>query len=109
MLNSDIKHNKMKSILKLALIIVLILIQGILFYNTWVNEYNTILRFYVSCDNKSDAQEVMSSIREEFKKYGIKHYSTAPLFEKPHCYRFVEIEYDENKIKHVKTELKKLD
>ena len=31
--------------LKLALVIVLILIQGLIFVNTWVNDYNTVLRF----------------------------------------------------------------
>ena len=33
------------NILKLALVIVLILIQGLIFVNTWVNDYNTLLRF----------------------------------------------------------------
>ena len=41
----EVKKSKLKSILKLALIIVLILILGILFINTWIHEYNIILRF----------------------------------------------------------------
>ena len=42
----DIKNKSINySSLKLALIIVLILIQGIVFVNTWVNSYNVLLRF----------------------------------------------------------------
>lgn len=44
-------HNKVKSknshkgFLKLALVIVLILVQGLIFVYTWVNHYNELLRF----------------------------------------------------------------
>ena len=41
----------------------------------------------------------------EFEKYGIKHYSTPALFLKPSYYRFVEINYDKDKIDSIKTEL----
>ena len=42
--SSKIKIDTRKGLLKLALVIVLILIQGILFYITWINEYNILLR-----------------------------------------------------------------
>lgn len=42
--NSDLKNQNLKSFIKLALIIVLILILGILFFNMWMNEYHTLLR-----------------------------------------------------------------
>ena len=38
------KSNTYKGLIKLALVIVLILIQGFLFYYTWINEYNVLLR-----------------------------------------------------------------
>ena len=34
-----------KGLVKLALVLVLILALGILFFNTWVNSYNHLLRF----------------------------------------------------------------
>ena len=37
--------NEANGLIKLALIVVLILILGILFLNTWVYDYNTLLRF----------------------------------------------------------------
>ncbi len=42
--SSKFKIDTKKGMLKLALIIVLILIQGFLFYITWINEYNVLLR-----------------------------------------------------------------
>lgn len=38
-------ENSNKSFLKLALVIVLILVQGFIFVNTWVHSYNVLLRF----------------------------------------------------------------
>lgn len=44
----------------------------------------------------------------EFEKYGCKHFSTPALFLKDAYYRIVNIDYDNNKINSIKTELIKL-
>lgn len=41
----------------------------------------------------------------EFEKYGCKHFSTPALFLTPSYYRVVEIDYNANKINHIKTKL----
>ena len=45
MQNRVISENSNKSFLKLALVIVLILVQGFVFVHTWVHSYNDLLRF----------------------------------------------------------------
>lgn len=42
---SNIDKNNYNNLLKLALVIVLILIQGFIFVDTWIHSYNLILRF----------------------------------------------------------------
>lgn len=42
---NNLVENQYSSILKIALVIVLILIQGLIFVNTWVSSYNVLLRF----------------------------------------------------------------
>ncbi len=42
---SNINKNNYNNLLKLALVIVLILIQGFIFVDTWIHSYNLILRF----------------------------------------------------------------
>lgn len=44
-MNSSLNKIKSESFLKLALVIVLILVEGILFVNCWISNYNYLLRF----------------------------------------------------------------
>ena len=44
-MNSSFNKIKSESFLKLALVIVLILVEGILFVNCWISNYNYLLRF----------------------------------------------------------------
>ena len=45
MYRNNVDDNSNSNFLKLALVIVLILIQGLIFVNVWVNSYNVLLRF----------------------------------------------------------------
>ena len=44
-------------------------------------------------------------LKGEFKKYGIRHFSTLPLYEIPNSYRIIEINYNDKKIESINTYL----